>query len=211
MWLEWELLTQKQAAGVFCVSTSYRQEPSPKPGRHRKIFPMFEFESHGGFSDLVRLERELCIYLGFPEPARVDYEQAARSLETTLIDAVHEEKLATRYGPAISLERFPFHSNPFWNMKKEGRKACKIDVLLHGMETIGSAERSCRPSEMRDLFYTISEGSYANTLFSAFGKERVQRELEDFLKLDFVPRFGGGIGVHRLARALLIQNGDRAR
>src|SRR5438045_5929685 len=47
MWLEYELLTQPDLPGVFCVSTSYRNEPHPVPGRHKLIFPMFEFELKG--------------------------------------------------------------------------------------------------------------------------------------------------------------------
>jgi hypothetical protein len=34
-----------------------------------------------------------------------------------------------------------------------------------------------------------------------FGKDRVEKELEEFLSLDFFPRFGAGIGLTRLARA----------
>src|SRR5262249_48856361 len=48
MWLEYELLKNPGVPGVFCVTTSYRDEPTPIPGRHERIFPMFEFESHGG-------------------------------------------------------------------------------------------------------------------------------------------------------------------
>ena len=44
MWLEYELLTKPELNGVFCVSTSYRQEQNPVPGRHDTIFPMFEFD-----------------------------------------------------------------------------------------------------------------------------------------------------------------------
>jgi hypothetical protein len=40
-----------------------------------------------------------------------------------------------------------------------------------------------------------------NKLFELFGKERVEAELEEFLKFDFFPRFGGGIGMTRMARA----------
>ena len=43
MWLEYELLKNPEAAGFFCLSTSYRQEPNPVPGRHDLIFPLFEF------------------------------------------------------------------------------------------------------------------------------------------------------------------------
>ena len=56
--------------------------------------------------------------------------------------------------------------------------ARKIDVILHGIETIGSAERSTSKEEMRSQFYTISDGQYANTLFEKFGKDRVEKELD---------------------------------
>ena len=43
MWLEYEILSKPDVAGYFCVTTSYRMEPNPVPGRHDVIFPMFEF------------------------------------------------------------------------------------------------------------------------------------------------------------------------
>jgi aspartyl/asparaginyl-tRNA synthetase len=85
---------------------------------------------------------------------------------------------------------------------EDGKSAKKIDVILHGIETIGSAERSCDKEEMRRQFETISGGTYANTLYSQFGKERVQKEMDDFLSHDFFPRCGGGIGVTRMIRAM---------
>ena len=78
----------------------------------------------------------------------------------------------------------------------------KIDVILYGMETIGSAERSTDVQEMRDYFFNISNGQYAQLLFSSFGKERVIKELDEYLSLPMIPRFGGGIGVTRMARAM---------
>ena len=77
----------------------------------------------------------------------------------------------------------------------------KIDVILYGQETIGSAQRSCDPKIMRELFYTISDGEYSAKLFQLFGKDRVEKELEEFLSLTFFERYGGGIGMTRLARA----------
>ena len=77
----------------------------------------------------------------------------------------------------------------------------KIDIILYGQETIGSAERSCNPEEMREMFYTIMDGEYASKLFQLFGKERVEKELEDFLSYNFFERSGGGIGMTRLSRA----------
>ena len=75
--------------------------------------------------------------------------------------------------------------------------ANKIDVILSGQETIGSAERSCSADEMRHDFYSVSNGLYAKLLFNKFGKDRVVSELEEFLSYDFFPRSGGGIGVTR--------------
>ena len=54
---------------------------------------------------------------------------------------------------------------------------------------------------MREMFNTISEGMYADLLFGRFGKDRVEKELDDFLSLDMIPRVGGGIGLTRLIRA----------
>ena len=52
----------------------------------------------------------------------------------------------------------------------------------------------------------ISNGEYANMLFSQFSKERVQGEMNDFLSKEFFPRFGGGIGMTRMIRALKLSN-----
>ena len=70
------------------------------------------------------------------------------------------------------------------------------------METIGSAERSTDVEQMRDTFHTITDGAYSKLLFDLFGKERVEAELEEFLKFDFFPRVGGGIGMTRMIAAL---------
>tara|TARA_B100000586_G_C19937755_1_gene354190 strand:- start:421 stop:696 length:276 start_codon:yes stop_codon:yes gene_type:complete len=88
-------------------------------------------------------------------------------------------------------------------MKQNGDgTASKIDVIIKGIETIGSAERSSDPDEMRKQFHTISEGMYAELLYGRFGKERVEEELEEFLAHDFIPRVGGGIGLTRMIRAI---------
>ena len=87
-------------------------------------------------------------------------------------------------------------------MNPEAGTAQKVDVILSGMETIGSAERGTDVDEMRKQFYTISEGGYAELLFNLFGKERVEAELDEFLAHDFKPRYGGGIGVTRMISAM---------
>ena len=52
------------------------------------------------------------------------------------------------------------------------------------------------------MFHTISDGMYADLLFKLFGKDRVEKELDEFLSFDFFPRFGGGIGITRMISAL---------
>ena len=58
---------------------------------------------------------------------------------------------------------------------------------------------------MRANFHGISDGEYAKLLFSKFTKERVMKELEEYLSNDFFPRFGAGIGVNRMARAMRLE------
>jgi aspartyl/asparaginyl-tRNA synthetase len=206
MWLEHELLKSPETPGFFCISTSYRQEPNPVEGRHETIFPMFEFETKGGLKELEALERELLVHLGFAENeedfASGDYTDVAKEYGVMDICGTTEGKICKDKGSVFFLKNFPQYTSPFWNMKKNGENANKIDVLLYGMETIGSAERSSNPDEMREMFYSISGGEYAGILFRKFGRERVERELEEFLSYDFFPRFGGGIGITRMMRAL---------
>lgn len=203
MWLEYELLKNPKWPGVFCVSTSYRDEKTPIPGRHEKIFPMFEFESHGTFKDLEAMESELLSFLGFAAPVVMDYDETCTAYGgVQILEDEHESRMWREQGPTVSLQKFPERTSPFWNMKHAGGGIFnKIDVIMYGQETIGSAERATDREEMRRLFYSITEGGYAAKLFELFGKERVEEELEEYLKFDFFPRFGGGIGLTRLARA----------
>jgi len=207
MWLEYEILKNPDVAGVFCVTTSYRNEPFPIPGRHEKIFPMFEFESSGGMQALKKIEAELLEFLGFPAPISCLYDDICAKYKIDEIKSEHELTLQQDLGNVISLEHFPQRTHPFWNMKHDKNGVYnKVDVLLYGMETIGSAERSTNVSEMRNAFFTISNGQYAKLLFNAFGEERVIKELNEYLALPMFPRFGGGIGVTRMARAMRLAN-----
>lgn len=203
MWLEREILENPGVPGVFCITTSYRNEPFPIAGRHDKIFPMFEFESRGGIAEMRKIEAELLAFLGFPAPVSHTYLDLCAKYDVTELSAQEELKMQSEFGNVVSLEYFPRSTSPFWNMKhnKDGIYN-KIDVILYGIETIGSAERSTSVDEMRENFFTISDGQYAKLLFSAFGEERVMAELDDYLSLPMFERFGGGIGVTRMARAM---------
>ena len=215
MWLENYLLDNPDEKGFFCLSTSYRNEPNPVPGRHDKIFPMFEFETRGGMDDLVALEKELLEYLGFKkemypdnEYPEGDYDDVAKKYEVDLLEHEHEDQLEKDNGPVYFIKNFPMRTSPFWNMALHDSKehAKKVDVILHGIETIGSAERSNDKEAMRKMFNEISNGEYANMLFANFSKERVQSEMNNFLSKEFFPRFGGGIGMTRLIRAMKMSN-----
>ena len=180
---------------------------------------MFEFESHGNFEDLIQLENDLCKHLGFKSKTERNmytedfpgglYQSVLAKYTGEELDAHHEEKMYEEYGDVFFLTHFPESTSPFWNMKisedrgpKDVKLANKCDVIMGGMETIGSAERATDVQEMKEQFYTISNGEYAELLFNLFGKDRVELELFKFLSHDFIPRFGGGIGVTRLNSAM---------
>ena len=210
MWLEYELLQNPDLKGVYCVSTSYRQEQNPVAGRHDLIFPMFEFEAPGTFDDLIEMEEKLVCHLGFrpcvyPIKRYTEWQEEFNTTEE--LNHEHEQMISDSHTNIQQagvgfITHFPYTTSPFWNMKKEGEFANKCDVIIDGMETIGSAERSADTVEMREQFHTISDGEYASLLYELFGKERVEKELEEFLSYDFFPRYGGGIGVTRLISAL---------
>ena len=206
MWLEYELLTKPSSKGFFCVSTSYRQEPNAIPGRHDIIFPMFEFEMPGSVDDLKAMEYELVEYLGFGSLTEKTYGEWQEHFgigADVEMDADHELAMEAEFGQTI-ITNFPELTSPVWNMARndDGNTAKKMDVILGGMETIGSAERSCDVDMMRDTFHSITDGAYSELLFKLFGKERVQAELEEFLQHDFFQRVGGGIGLTRMIAAM---------
>ena len=207
MWLEYELLNRPAVPGFFCVSTSYRAEKEIVEGRHEVIFPMFEFEMPGNLKDLEKMEKELCEHMGFGSQHSVvdkDYLEWCEMFQTEELTHEHENAMAKSWqGRVCMIKNFPNYTSPFWNMKQNGDgTAAKIDVIISGQETIGSAERSSDTDEMMTMFHEISDGMYADLLYGLFGKERVDKELDEFLSLDFFPRVGGGIGLTRLLSAM---------
>ena len=199
MWLEYELLSNPSAEGFFCVSTSYRQEPNPVPGRHEVIFPMFEFEMKGDVHALKSLNIELVEHLGKQQNEMCNQTYKFWQEEFNVKELEHEHEAEIGWG---MITDFPEFTSPFWNMARNtDGTSRKIDVILDGKETIGSAERSTDKDQMRETFYTISDGQYAQLIIDLFGKERVEKELEEFLDFDFFTRSGGGIGIQRLMSA----------
>lgn len=217
MWLEYEMLKNPNVPGYFCMSTSYRDEPNPVEGRHDKIFPLFEFELKGTMEDLINLEIELLVFLGYDKSRfrRGKYEDVAKEYGVIELEHEHEMDLYkgemipngtfTKGTPVFFLTDFPEHTSPFWNMKRNGNLANKVDVILSGMETFGSAERETDTNIMLDTFNTISEGKYKGKIFEEFGEERTMSEMDDYLKLNFFERAGGGIGLTRLIKSMILE------
>ena len=210
MWLEYELLKNPNPPGYFCLSTSYREEPYPVKGRHDLIFPLFEFEMKGDMEELIKLETELLEYLGYDTNniCRDKYDDVAESYDTVELLHDHETQM---YGngkhPVFILTDFPESTDPFWNMRRtENGTAKKVDVILSGQETFGSAEREVDKQVMWDRFHTICNGAYKEKLLSLFGEERTMKEIRDYLNFDFFPRSGGGIGMTRLIRSMKMEN-----
>jgi aspartyl/asparaginyl-tRNA synthetase len=209
MWLEYELLKNPEAEGYFCLTTSYRMEKNPKEGRHDLIFPLFEFEMKGGIDALIQLEKDLLIHLGYDESRFVEgkYKDIAKRYNTKELEHEHEQQLYEELSPTFFLTDFPEFTSPFWNTKRntEDDTAYKVDVIMSGQETIGSAEREVDRDVMRKRFETIMEGGYKDKLYELFGKERCEVELKDYLNFDFFERCGGGIGMTRLMRSMKIE------
>ena len=206
MWLEYEILKRPEAAGYFCLTTSYRQEPNAVPGRHDIIFPMFEFEFKGSMEDLIVLQKELLDHLGYGKYNYYvnTYKAIAEEFGTVELEHEHEERLYKEKSPVSFITDFPEFTSPFWNMRRnpDDDTSKKVDVILSGQETFGSAERETDKDVMRHRFNTIMDGAYKAKLFELFGEERTMLELEEYLDLEFIPRVGQGIGLTRLIRSM---------
>ena len=56
----------------------------------------------------------------------------------------HEQRLYEEKSPVAFITDFPEFTSPFWNMRRNqgDDTSKKVDIILSGMETFGSAERS---------------------------------------------------------------------
>jgi hypothetical protein len=213
-------------SGYFCVSTNYKNKKNSL-----KISPLFEFTSKGNMSDLIKLEKELLDYLKFPkrfiENSPVyedfapndlqgvernwainsigcsmtypdgDYTEMANMYKVNKLSDEHNTRIGKEYGPVFFLKNPPIDKNKFWNSGKGG-----VNVILEGVQTIVSGERSSDVNEMRERFEKGNDGCYANTLYHHFGKEKVQKELDEYLSKDFFERYYGSISLSEVISAI---------
>jgi aspartyl/asparaginyl-tRNA synthetase len=216
--LEMILLTMpEEADGIYCMTTSYRDEPNPIPNRHDKIFPMWEFEHKGDYQYLMQTLSELAVHLGFVKSVKdipiFTYNELCNHYGVTKLEAEHETLMWKEYGDVVGISYFTSASDPFWNMKESGtfdektgdKLFNKIDFIICGIETFGAAERSTNVEQMRNNFHSVSGGMYAKLLYNEFGKDRVENELEEYLSLPMFKRVGAGIGFTRLYRAMKLK------
>lgn len=221
MELEEILLKNPNYKHIYCQTVSYRDEEDPIPGRHDMIFPMFEAEELGSFDDLVNTLSELCFFLGFPTPNKKDlpeeknltftkngwpmikYEDACKRYGVTEIEHEQEQKLKEDFGSVVFLYDFPERTHPYANMLRKDGIAKKLDVIINGKETFGCAERSCDAEDIRHRFHTIVDGKFAKRLHRLFTEPRVEKELNSYCALTFVPRWGFGCGLTRLIQAMV--------
>lgn len=136
----------------------------------------------------------------FPEN---DYKNIAAELNTQIIDTQHNKIISKKNGTVFILKNFPLSSNPHWNIKIENNIAKKTTIILNGEETIDSGELSCNADDMRQMFSIVSKRNYSKKLYNLFGKERVDRELNDYLAHDFFPRYSGRINICRLISGII--------
>lgn len=177
---------------------------------------MFEAEHKGDFNHLLETLSELMEYLNLVNNKKdipfFTYNELCEKYNTNILESEHEELIWKEYGDVVGITHFPKRTSPFFNMKfakldeKTGEELYyKCDMIICGQETFGSAARSHDIEKMRESFHTISDGMYSKLLYDKFGKERVEDELEDFLSLNMIERWGFGSGFKRLHRAMKLK------
>lgn len=214
--LEEELMIDEKIDGLFCLTASYRDEPNPIVGRHKTTFPMFEAEHKGDFEHLIQTISRCCVDLGLVEKVEdipiFTYDELCEHYDVDDLEAEQETLMWKEFGDVVAITYFPERTSPFFNMKQEGfnkdgeQLSKKVDFIVCGQETFGCAERECDTDKMRKSFHSISEGEYSQLLFDKFGKDRVEKELDEFLELPMSERWGFGMGISRLLRAMKLKN-----
>ena len=138
MWLEHSILTDNSVPGYFASPKATGRRNRPRKGAIMFRFPEFEFA--GGKEDLIALVKEMLPFLGYPEDGmqRDTYESKALEYGVKTLENEHEARMCAEK-PVFFLTDFPEHTDPFWNMRRaEDGTSHKLDVILHGQETVGS-------------------------------------------------------------------------
>ncbi len=198
--LDYEMLKNPEWKGVYSISTRYQDDSTPE---QESTCPIFEFCVPGNCNDLKRFHDELLLFLGFEQSIPLLYEEVCKKYETQSLQAYHKATLAQEISAVITLEDFPSRTFPFWNTKYAGNGVYhKSETLLHGISVITSQEQETNGEKLREGFFSLNQGKYAQSLVARFGKERVNRDLEEYLSLPMLDRFASTIDLSKLANAL---------
>lgn len=197
--------------GYFAHNTSTRNESRAGDGRREFKFPLTEFEfinqsEESGFDELAEFISKLLVHLGFEVPKLVYYDEECQKFGTKFIEDEEEQALCDKYGSAVLLGKFPLRSDPYWNMRHVGNGIFdKIDVIIHGFESAGTAVRSCNPAEMKINIHLQDSGDYIKAMYKHFGEDRVDAEIDEYTDYKFIPRCGGGLGMSRIIRGMKLE------
>lgn len=156
--------------GVFTSGVSYRREQDADFVRRMEMFNLVEFEKRGDFNALVGMLQRFFLSLGYkPEEVRiVNYDDACKHFGVEEIDDEEERLLGPEFGAkVVQLIRFPEHTHPFFNMKRQGDVALKMDVIAGGWECVGSAERESDLALVKHHLATSVDGKYLDSLVRA--------------------------------------------
>ncbi len=67
---------------------------------------------------MIKLESELLDYLGFDKPIEVNYDDVCEEYGgVPILENEHETRMWEEKGPVVSLQNFPYRTNPFWKMR----------------------------------------------------------------------------------------------
>ena len=206
--LDYELLKHSDWKGVFCLSTCFKNSSDQLDTSDNKIVPMYEFIMRGNMEDLIHIEAELLHYLGLGEIDQFVYKKYSTLLEKYDINELNNKLIYDDIGSVVFLKEYPNDNSTFWNTKLATNKLTlkNINVIINGIKVIHSAEMSVNKEDMREQFNKMNNKNYTNILFSNYGKERVEKEVEDYLKLDFFTRAGGYIDITKFINIMKLNN-----
>lgn len=195
--------------GYYCMNTSTRNESRAGDGRREFRFPITECEfavetEESGLEELAQFLERMIVHLGFEKPARRYYTEECKIRGVKKLDDIDEADICNQaQNSVVLLMKFDEESDPYFNMRKNADGTFdKIDVLIDGVETVGSAVRSCNKDEMLDMLKKQDKGKYLTTMYKYFGEETIKNEVNDYFSYKFIPRCGLGIGTSRLIKAL---------
>ena len=133
-------------------------------------------------------------YLGYDQslyPVRRDkYGDVAKSYNTSELTHDHETQMYENGEQAIViLTDFPESTDPFWNMKRnDDWTAKKVDIILSGQETFGSAERETDTNVMWDRFHSICNGAYKEKINFTIWRRTYNERNRGLFKIGFLSK-----------------------